>query len=69
MPPSSNSREIIKRLVAEGWVKVRQKGSHAQYKKASVGLVTVPHPKKSIPVGTLRSIYRQAGWVWSGTTH
>ncbi|MDW8213738.1 MAG: type II toxin-antitoxin system HicA family toxin [Roseiflexaceae bacterium] len=29
------------------------------------GRVTVPHPKKDLPVGTLRSIYRQAGWSWS----
>ncbi|WP_083911984.1 type II toxin-antitoxin system HicA family toxin [Desulfotignum phosphitoxidans] len=28
------------------------------------GKVTVPHPKKDLPVGTLRSLYRQAGWQW-----
>jgi len=28
------------------------------------GAVTVPHPKKDLPIGTLRSIYRQAGWQW-----
>ena len=28
------------------------------------GKVTVPHPKKDIPVGTLRNIYRQADWQW-----
>ncbi|RLC28426.1 MAG: toxin HicA, partial [Deltaproteobacteria bacterium] len=26
--------------------------------------VTVPHPKRDFPIGTLRSIYRQAGWKW-----
>jgi predicted RNA binding protein YcfA (HicA-like mRNA interferase family) len=26
------------------------------------GLVTVPHPKKQLPTGTLKSIFRQAGW-------
>ncbi len=29
------------------------------------GRVTVPHPKKDLPVGTVRSIYRQAGWDWT----
>ena len=58
-----NSREIIKRLLNDGWVCVRTKGSHRQYKHPErPGLVTVPHPKKNFPAGTLKSIYRQAGW-------
>jgi len=28
------------------------------------GKVTVPHPNRDLPVGTLRNIYRQAGWHW-----
>jgi hypothetical protein len=28
------------------------------------GKVTVPHPKKDIAIGTLRNIFRQAGWHW-----
>jgi predicted RNA binding protein YcfA (HicA-like mRNA interferase family) len=24
----------------------------------------VPHPRKDMVIGTLRSIYRQAGWTW-----
>lgn len=28
------------------------------------GKVTVPHPNKDLPAGTLRNIYRQAGWHW-----
>jgi len=26
------------------------------------GRVTVPHPKKDIPKGTIISIFKQAGW-------
>ncbi|MEI6335246.1 MAG: type II toxin-antitoxin system HicA family toxin [Methylococcaceae bacterium] len=26
--------------------------------------VVVPHPRKDLPIGTLRSIYKQAGWDW-----
>ncbi|MCY4374137.1 MAG: type II toxin-antitoxin system HicA family toxin [Spirochaetaceae bacterium] len=38
------------------------KGSHHHYKSDGVpGLVTVPHPKKDIPPGTVRSIERQSG--------
>ncbi|HNX77327.1 MAG TPA: type II toxin-antitoxin system HicA family toxin [Candidatus Rifleibacterium sp.] len=28
------------------------------------GKVTIKHPAKDIPLGTLRSIFRQAGWSW-----
>ncbi|HLI64821.1 MAG TPA: type II toxin-antitoxin system HicA family toxin [Caulobacteraceae bacterium] len=57
-----DSRDVLRALEADGWVEVRQKGSHKQYRHpAKAGLVTVPHPKKDIPPGTLRSIERQAG--------
>lgn len=57
------SREVIGRLEREGWRCVRSKGSHRQYKHPErPGRVTVPHPKRDLPVSTLRSIYKQAGW-------
>ncbi|HOD81443.1 MAG TPA: type II toxin-antitoxin system HicA family toxin [Phycisphaerae bacterium] len=57
-----DSREIIRRLRADGWVHMRTKGSHHQFRHPhKAGLVTVPHPRKDIPPGTLRSIMRQAG--------
>jgi predicted RNA binding protein YcfA (HicA-like mRNA interferase family) len=57
------SREIIAKLTAAGWQKVAQKGSHAQFKHPTKpGRVTVPHPKRDIPVGTLRSIEMQCGF-------
>jgi predicted RNA binding protein YcfA (HicA-like mRNA interferase family) len=58
-----NSREIIKRLRADGWQRVRTKGSHQQFNHPrKPGLVTVPHPKKDFPIGTLSAIFKQAGW-------
>jgi len=64
--PTMKSGDIIKRLEGDGWYEVRCKGSHHQFKRLSgePGLVTVPHPSKDIPTGTLRNIYRQAGWTW-----
>ena len=59
---SVNSREIIRALEADGWRRVAQKGSLVQFKHpAKPGRVTVPHPSRDIPTGTLRSIERQAG--------
>ena len=40
---------------------VRTRGSHRQYRLPNGNLVTVPYPKKDIPLGTLRSIERQSG--------
>jgi len=56
------SADVIRALKANGWTLARSKGSHHHYKHASKpGLVTVPHPRKDIPTGTLKSIERQSG--------
>ncbi|MBL7174854.1 MAG: type II toxin-antitoxin system HicA family toxin [Desulfobacteraceae bacterium] len=57
-----NSRTIIKMLEKDGWYKTDQSGSHIQFRHSlKKGRVTVPHPQKDIPIGTLRSIERQSG--------
>jgi Predicted periplasmic or secreted lipoprotein len=61
-----NSRDVLAKLKADGWIRVHVRGSHHHFKHPTkFGRVTVPHPKKDLPIGTLRSIYRQAGWTWS----
>jgi predicted RNA binding protein YcfA (HicA-like mRNA interferase family) len=56
-----DSREIVKRLKADGWYQVAQEGSHKQFKHpAKPGRVTVPFPRKDVPLGTLRSIEKQS---------
>jgi predicted RNA binding protein YcfA (HicA-like mRNA interferase family) len=53
---------VIALLCKDGWFEVAQKGSHIQFKNPDKpGRVTVPHPKRDIPLGTLRSIEKQAG--------
>ncbi|MEO0456722.1 MAG: type II toxin-antitoxin system HicA family toxin [Cyanobacteria bacterium P01_A01_bin.114] len=57
--------EVIKRLEADDWYLHRTKGSHKQFKHPTkLGKVTVPEHKGDIPTGTLRSIFKQAGWNW-----
>lgn len=57
-----NSADIVRMIKADGWFQVGTKGSHAQFEHPTKpGRVTVPHPKKDIPSGTLRSIAKQAG--------
>ncbi|MHA6299725.1 type II toxin-antitoxin system HicA family toxin [Devosia sp. CAU 1758] len=57
-----DSRDIVRRLSEDGFVLVSIRGSHHKYRHADGRLVIVTHPRKDIPVGTVRSIYRQAGW-------
>jgi predicted RNA binding protein YcfA (HicA-like mRNA interferase family) len=57
-----NSRELISKLKQDGWYEVKQVGSHKQFKHSTKkGRVTVPYPKRDIPIGTLRSVEKQAG--------
>jgi predicted RNA binding protein YcfA (HicA-like mRNA interferase family) len=56
------STAIIAALKKDGWQQVAQKGSHVQFKHPTKpGRVTVPHPEKDMPLGTLKSIEKQAG--------
>ncbi|MGY4480670.1 putative RNA binding protein YcfA (HicA-like mRNA interferase family) [Bradyrhizobium sp. USDA 3364] len=56
------SADIIKALKADGWVQVAQKGSHVQFTHPTKpGRVTVPHPKRDVPIGTFKSIEKQSG--------
>ncbi len=57
-----DSGMVIRRIEVDGWYRVAQKGSHVQFKHPTKpGKATVPHPKKDLPVGTVKSIERQTG--------
>lgn len=56
-------REVIKLIENDGWVQVRQRGSHRAYKhNTKVGIVTIAYHRLSDEVhrGTLNSIMKQA---------
>ncbi|MBN8441827.1 MAG: type II toxin-antitoxin system HicA family toxin [Thauera sp.] len=56
------SQEAIRLIQEDGWYLVAVKGSHHQFKHPSkAGRVTIPHPRKDLPPGTLNSILKQAG--------
>lgn len=59
---SYSSREVLKMLLADGWYEVNCVGDHHQYKHPTKpGRVTLTHPVKDIPLGTLKNISRQSG--------
>jgi predicted RNA binding protein YcfA (HicA-like mRNA interferase family) len=55
-------REVYQIVERDGWVQVRQTGSHRQYKHPTKpGTVTIHgHPAEEIHPKTLRSVLRQA---------
>ena len=54
-------KELIKQLQQNGFVFVRQSGSHAIYKKSEDVMVVVPMHNRDIPTGTLNGILKDAG--------
>lgn len=59
-------RQIVRRPHDDGWeVKRRGPGDHVQFAHpVKPGKVTIDMGVREYPVGTLRSIFRQAGWDW-----
>lgn len=59
---SYSSKEVIRRLLEDGWYEVNIVGSHHQFKHPTKkGRTTIKHPDKDTPLNTLRCIERQSG--------
>ncbi|QFH70939.1 type II toxin-antitoxin system HicA family toxin [Enterobacter sp. E76] len=57
-----SSAELIKRLIADGWVKQRQTGSHITLSKPGVAkIITIPHPRKDSSKGVVRQAQEISG--------
>jgi len=57
-----DSRKLIRKLEADGWVHIGTTGSHHHFKHPTKpGKVTIPHPRKDLPAGTVRALLKQAG--------
>jgi predicted RNA binding protein YcfA (HicA-like mRNA interferase family) len=60
--PKLNAKELIKILEGKGFVFSRQNGSHAIFIHENGKRTTVPiHGKKTIGIGLLRQIMKDAG--------
>jgi predicted RNA binding protein YcfA (HicA-like mRNA interferase family) len=58
-----DSRDIIRRLLQDGFEEKSVSGSHHKFvHKTKHLMVIVPHPKRDLPPGTVRDIYKHAGW-------
>ncbi len=56
-----NSKEIIKVLLKNGFMKKSQNGSHQKLTKDERTVIVPIHGKDEIPKGTLKSIEKQSG--------
>lgn len=57
-----SSREVIRQLQAAGWTLARVKGDHHHFKhERHAAIITVPHPKRDLSPGVLKSIERTSG--------
>jgi len=60
--PRVTARDALRALQADGWTVVRVAGSHTHLRHPTKpGICTVAMHAGTIPLGTLRSIIRQAG--------
>lgn len=59
-----HSRLLMKELEASGWFLHRVTGSHHMFKHPiRPQTVPVPHPRKDLPLGTMRAIRKLAGLI------
>jgi len=57
-----NSSDLIRELHKLGWQLVRVKGSHHIFKHpCKLETVVIPHPKKDLKIGLVKSTKKKAG--------
>ena len=58
-----NSRKLMQMLKRDGWVLDRVRGDHHTFKHSDKAeLISLTRPRKDLPIGQVRSIYRIAGF-------
>ena len=58
-----SSRKLIRMLEEAGWVLDRVSGDHHTFKHPEKSeIITITHPKRDLPIGLVRRIYKLAGW-------
>jgi predicted RNA binding protein YcfA (HicA-like mRNA interferase family) len=62
-PVERNSRKLIALLEQDGWILDRVSGDHHTFKHPNKeAIITVTHPRRDLPTGLVRRIYKLAGW-------
>lgn len=63
---SYRMRDLLKALADDGWIEARKgPGDHVQFRHPTKpGRVSIDTGRRELPTGTLRNVFRQAGWTW-----
>jgi predicted RNA binding protein YcfA (HicA-like mRNA interferase family) len=57
-----DSKTILKELQSHGWEFERSRGSHHIFRHPKDGrIAVVPHPKRDLPIGTVKALERATG--------
>jgi predicted RNA binding protein YcfA (HicA-like mRNA interferase family) len=59
MPKPARPKKVVKHLVRNGFMLIRQRGSHAHYRHPDGRWTTVPMHNRDLPAGTLRAIFKR----------
>ncbi|HMO77597.1 MAG TPA: type II toxin-antitoxin system HicA family toxin [Candidatus Paceibacterota bacterium] len=59
MPKPLKPKALVKILEENGFILIRQRGSHALFKHADGRRTTMPLHNRELPVGTLLAIFKQ----------
>jgi predicted RNA binding protein YcfA (HicA-like mRNA interferase family) len=63
---SYSSREVIQILESNGWYLKNVRGDHYMFEHtATKKKVPITHPRKDIPIGTIKAISRQTGIIFN----
>ena len=55
------SKQLVKIITEHGWIATTIKGSHHTFKHPdSAQIITIPHPKKDLSIGLVKSIFKVA---------
>ena len=57
---SISGKKLAKIWEKKGWILVKTKGSHFKYEKGQDSLIVPIHSNKDLPIGTLKSILKDA---------
>jgi predicted RNA binding protein YcfA (HicA-like mRNA interferase family) len=61
-----NSKDVIRILKRNGWLHDRTRGSHHVFIHRETGRIAiVPHPKRDLPIGTVKALERQTSIKFS----
>ena len=55
------SKQLVKIITEHGWIATTIKGGHHTFKHPdSAQIITIPHPKKDLSIGLVKSIFKVA---------